>query len=147
MGKVFKDKPISEITLRRFERPFNEDIDSLTRKFCISLGLLQPGDSRDIVVDVFKLLLVSAKQKKVLSSTQVEEHLKSKNKEGISGSNVRRQLLRLENIGLVEKFDGGYRMKEFMSLSEIFNGNVKRFILNPITERIEEYAAELDKKI
>ena len=66
MGKVFKDKPISEITLRRFERPFNEDKVSLIRKFCISLGLLQTGDSRDVIVDILKLFLESSKNRKTL---------------------------------------------------------------------------------
>ena len=66
MGKVFQDKPITEITLRKFERPLDEDTDELIRKFCISLGLLQPGDSRDVIVDIFRLLLFQRKERKII---------------------------------------------------------------------------------
>lgn len=146
MGKVFKDKPISEITLRRFERPFNEDRDSLVRKFCISLGLLQPGDSRDVIVDILKLLLEARKNRQVLSSKDVETRIKSTRSEGTAGSNIRRQILRLERLGFAEKFDGGYRLREFMSLLEILEGHVKKFVIDPTIERINEYAKEIDKK-
>lgn len=143
MGKVFKDKPMSEVTLRRFERPLNEDVDSLARKFCISLGLLQPGDSRDIVVDVFKLFLKSKKTRKILTSKEVEERLKDK--EGGAGSNIRRQILRLDNIGLIEKHQGGYRIREFMDLSDILD-YIKKYSIEPTLQRINEYAKEIDKK-
>lgn len=146
MGKVFKDKPISEITLRRFERPLNEDKDSLVRKFCISLGLLQPGDSRDVVVDILKLLLDARKEQEIFSSKDIESRIQASRKEGSAGSNIRRQILRLERIGLVEKFEGGYRIREFMDLSDLIDSYIKRFTINPIMERIQEYAKELDKK-
>ena len=52
-----KDIPLSEITLRKYEKPYEASSRELTRKLCLSIGLLQPGDSRDVIVDVFEFLL------------------------------------------------------------------------------------------
>ena len=144
MGKVFKDKPINEITLRKFERPVGEDNKELVRKFCISLGLLQPGDSRDVIVDILEILIDAKRNKKILTSKEVEEKVKKNRSEGIASSNIRRQLLRLERINIVEKRNGGYRIKEFQNLVEILN-EIKRFLIEPTFERIKEYAQEIDK--
>jgi len=146
MGKVFQDKPITEITLRKFERPFNEDKNNLIRKFIISLGLLQPGDSRDVIVDIFKLFLESKKTKQVLTSKEIEEKVRNVRSEGTASSNVRRQILRLEHIGLVEKNQGGYRIKEFSDISYILEEHVRQFLVEPTLKRISEYAKEIDSK-
>lgn len=145
MPKVFQNKPIAEITLRKFERPANENIDELIRKFCISFGLLQPGDSRDVVVPIFKMLLLAKKENKVLTSKEIEDSVKGDR--NIAGSNIRRHLLRLEQIQLVEKNSGGYRMKEFATLRDIVNDHVKPFLLEPTMKRIEEYADAIEKKL
>lgn len=145
MGKVFKDKPITEIILRRFERPFKEDKELLIRKFCISLGLLQPGDSRDVIVDIFKLLLDGKKEHKLFSSQEIEDKIKSKRTAGSAGSNVRRQLLRLDRIGLIEKNGSGYRFREFMNLEEVLDAHILKFLIEPTFNRIKEYAKEIDK--
>ena len=49
MSKVSKDIPLNEITLRRYEKP-NLQGRELVRKLCLSIGLLQPGDSRDVKI-------------------------------------------------------------------------------------------------
>ncbi|MDD5182138.1 MAG: winged-helix domain-containing protein [Candidatus Nanoarchaeia archaeon] len=146
MGKVFKDKPIAEIILRRFERPFNENTDSLIRKFCISIGLLQPGDSRDVVADIFKLLLEGRKERKIFSSKEIEDSIRTQRDTGVAGSNIRRQLLRMEKMGLIEKNNNGYRFKEFMGLNEILSSQILKFLIEPTFERIKEYADEIDKR-
>lgn len=144
MGKVFKDKPINEIILRKFERPVGETKDELVRKFCISLGLLQPGDSRDVIVDIFKVLIDSKKQKLILTSKEVEAHVKNVRSGGVASSNIRRQLLRLERLDVVEKKGGGYRIKEFQDMVDILD-DIKRFLIEPTFERIKDYAQKIDK--
>ncbi|MCD6547492.1 MAG: hypothetical protein J7K22_02985 [Nanoarchaeota archaeon] len=144
MGKVFSDKPIAEITLRKFERPFNENKDELIRKFCISLGLLQPGDSRDVIVDILKVLLDARKEKKMLSSKEIEQRIKSMRERGVASSNIRRQLLRLQRINLVERVKDMYRIKEFLQISELLD-DIYKFLIQPTFERIKEYAKEIDK--
>ena len=57
MAQISKDIPLSEITLRKYEKPYEAPSRDLTRKLCLSIGLLQPGDSRDVIVDVFEFLL------------------------------------------------------------------------------------------
>ena len=49
--KVSRDIPLAEITLRRYEKPYDLNSRELVKKVCLSLGLLQPGDSRDVIVD------------------------------------------------------------------------------------------------
>ena len=49
---ISKEIPLAEITLRRYEKPSNLSERELVRKLCLSVGLLQPGDSRDIITFV-----------------------------------------------------------------------------------------------
>ena len=145
MGKVFKDYPITEITLRKFERPFDEDRKSMIRKFCISIGLLQPGDSRDVVVDIVNLFVDKKNERQILSSKEIEHILKENRSEGVAGSNIRRQILRLERIGLVEKWNKGYRLREFLDLTTLLKEHIKPFLIEPTFNRILEYANKIDK--
>ena len=116
---ISKDTPLSEITLRRYEKPYDLSGRDLVKKLCLSLGLLQPGDSRDVVVDVLHVLLDKKKEKKQLSSEEIKNlviELRKSNEMpllGIASSNIRRQILRLRNIMLVEKINNNYRIKLF----------------------------------
>ena len=74
MAKISRDTPLAEITLRRYEKPTMNDRD-LVRKFCLSVGLLQPGDSRDVVVDVLHVLLKARQQKEQLHSEEVKNNV------------------------------------------------------------------------
>jgi len=128
---ISKDTPLSEVTLRRYEKPNLQGRD-LIRKLCLSLGLLQPGDSRDVVVDILHVIL---KQKKELNSEEIREKViefrKKKNLPllGIASSNVRRQLKRLRDIFLVEKVVNNYRIMENLSLSEIMEEKLEKYLL------------------
>ncbi len=139
---VSKDIPLSEITLRRYERPYNMPRRELIKKLCLSVGLLQPGDSRDVVVDILHVLLDN---KKEMSSEDVKEKtilLRKKNKlplKGIADSNIRRQLKRLRELFLVEKVKNNYRIHEMDELANIFEEKIEKFYLKNITDRVREY--------
>ena len=75
MSKISKDTPLSEITLRRYEKPSKLSERELVRKICLSIGLLQPGDSRDVIVDILHVLLKAKKQKKSLDSKEIEKEV------------------------------------------------------------------------
>ena len=142
MGKVSKEIPLAEITLRKYEKPYNIKGRELAKKLCLSIGLLQPGDSRDVVVDVFYVLI---KAKKELSSGDVEKLVVESRKKhklqllGIAPSNIRRQLKRLRDIFLVEKIANNYRITENAKLGEIFEEKIEHFYLRTIVERVKEY--------
>lgn len=144
MTKVSKDTPLAEITLRKYEKPYNLQDRDLIKKLCLSVGLLQPGDSRDIIVDVFHVLL---KEKGELSSKEIEKLViesRKKNKLpllGIASSNIRRQLKRLRDLFLIEKVQNNYRITEKATLSEIFEEKIEKFYLNSIVSRVKEYFA------
>ena len=146
-----KDLPISEITLRKYEKPSTQDARELARKLCLSLGLLQPGDGRDIIVDILMVLMEARRQGKVLSLWEVQEQsiaLRTKyNLElrGVAGSNMRRQIKKLRDLLIVEKFKNSYRLSEFSTLEKIFSDKIEKFYLATIVERIKEYLNELDK--
>ncbi len=133
-----KEVPLSEITLRKFEKPYG-DADELLRKFCISVGILQPGDSRDSVVGVLGVLLEAGKGRRYLTS---EEFAKSV---AVSKPNLRRHLRRLAQLGIVEKRENRYRIREFLTLREILVGYTRPFLVDTAFSRILEYADCIDR--
>jgi len=142
MKKVFKDKPLSEITLRRFEKPENDDLKQLSRKFLISVGLLQAGDGRDIIGEIFHEFIASAKNKEYLPIDLIID--KFKDFDGGTPNNIRRHILRLKEMGLVERTDFGYRLKEFLSLKELFKKEIINGIIEPSIIRIIDYCEKID---
>ena len=142
-----RETPINEITLRRYEKPYSSSKRELLKKACLSLGLLQPGDSRDVVVDVFYILLESGKE---ISSENIVKNVVQLRKNeklqmsGIAPSNIRRQLRRLREIFIAEKVKNNYRITENMLLSEIFEEKIKGIMLNIISSRVKEYLDKVD---
>lgn len=146
---MVKDIPLGEITLRRYEKPYDSSQRELVRKVCLSLGLLQPGDSRDVIVDMLMVLEESRRGKKWLSSFEIRdkvENIRKKNSlesKGLAESNIRRQLKRLRDSMLVDKQENKYRVSEFASLSELFESKIEKFLIPQTVERIKEYLKKL----
>lgn len=147
---MVKDIPINEIILRKYEKPYNLDRRNLIKRICLSLGLLQSGDGRDIIVDILKVLIDAKGKKEKLKSEEiklrVEEERKIHNLElkGIAESNIRRQLKRLRDLMIVEKNNNEYYLTEFENLSWIFEEKIKKFIIEPNIERVKQYLVELE---
>jgi len=150
--KALKDTPLGEITLRRYEKPYDLKGRELVRKLCLSTGLLQPGDSRDVIVDILLVLLEAKKKSKVLSSEDVRKNVEEKRKQlhlpmlGIASSNIRRQLKRLRNLFIVEKVKNNYRITEFSNLNEVFEEKVEKFLVPSMINRIKEYLKAVDEE-
>ncbi|MEM4703163.1 MAG: hypothetical protein QXP53_01630 [Candidatus Pacearchaeota archaeon] len=146
-----KENALAEITLRKYERPLALKERDLAKKICLSLGLLQPGDSRDIVVDILVVLKKARRDKKELTSNEIQnkviEYRKNNNLElkGIAESNIRRQLKRLRDLFLVEKNANTYRISEFSNFAEIFQDKIEKIYVTSIIQRIKEYLNEFDK--
>jgi len=149
LNKIAIDRSLAEITLRKYEKPDSLKDRELVRKLCLSVGLLQPGDSRDIIVDILFVLLKSTEP---LTSIEVEEKVIEYRKEnnlqllGIASSNIRRQLLRLRELFIVEKIKNSYIINENSKLTDIFNQKIEKYYLNSIVERVKEYVLEIDKR-
>ena len=148
---IAKDVPLAEITLRRYEKPMSLSDRELIRKLCLSVGLLQPGDSRDVIVDVFHVLIKAKREQKNLTSEEIcayviEERKKSKLPMlGIASSNIRRQVKRLKDLLLVEKRINAYRITEHNHLVEIFEEKIEKFLLPSINSRIKEYLKRIEE--
>lgn len=148
---IAKDIPLAEITLRRYEKPANLGEREIIRKLCLSIGLLQPGDSRDIIVDIFSVLVHAKKTQKNLTSDEIcslviEERKKLKLQMlGIASSNIRRQLKRLKDLLIVEKHLNAYRIGEHSHLVEIFEEKIEKFLLPSINSRIKEYLKKIEE--
>ena len=143
MAKIIsKDTPLAEITLRKYEQPNNLSQRELVKKLCLSLGLLQPGDSRDVMVDVFLVLI---NNKEPLSSEKINDlviELRKKENlqlKGIAGSNIRRQLKRLKDLFLIESVKNEYRVNENEPLINIFEDKIEKFYIKGILDRIKDY--------
>lgn len=150
--KIAKDIALAEITLRKYEKPYNMPKRELVRRICLSLGLLQPGDSRDIIVDILSLLFENKPPEgKNLPAPDIREQVIVRRKKldlpvfGIAHSNIRRQLKRLKQIYLIEKINGGYRITENCPVSEIFKERIEGFYLKSIISRIKEYLLALEE--
>jgi hypothetical protein len=145
------DTPLSELTLRRYEKPYNLSKRELVRKLCLSIGILNPGDSRDVIVDVLYVLLEARKENKKLSSEEIRDEVlvlrKNDNMDdnGTAASNIRRQIRRLRETLLIEKIKNDYRVVEYSSVLSIFNEKVERFMLPSIIERVKEYLVAVDE--
>ncbi len=145
MAKVSKEIPLSEITLRRYEKP-NAEGRELARKLCLSVGLLQPGDSRDIIVDVFHVIL---KEKEIGADDVVKKVVENREVHslplnGIAPSNIRRQLKRLKDAFLIENIDNKYRLTEKEKCLSIFEEKVEQYLLKSILGRVKEYYKAID---
>lgn len=147
MPIVAKDIPLAELTLRKYESPVGLQKRDLIRKLCLSVGLLQPGDSRDVIVDIFQSLVEA---KHPLSSDQIQEFVIANRKKqniqllGIAPSNVRRQIKRLRDIFMVEKIGNEYRISENEKLINLFEEKIEKYYLKSITSRVKEYFKELE---
>lgn len=150
MRKVSIDVPISELVLRRYEKPINLRDRILVKKLCLTLGLLQPGDSRDVIVDVLYVLLKN--RKNLITCDVIEKKVIGLRKKyklpllGITSSNIRRQIKRLRTLYLVEKIKTKYRITEFASLKEIFSEKIEKFLMAGIVHRIYEYLDKVDQE-
>lgn len=150
--KISRDTPLMEMVLRRYEKPQSLETRDLVRKFCLSIGILQPGDSRDIIVDILYVLLRAKTEKKELASETVKDLVIEMRKEhnlpllGVASSNIRRQLKRLRDVLLVEKIKNRYRITEFACLNESYKEKVEQLLLPSLLSRINEYYQEIDKR-
>ncbi|MBW2997548.1 hypothetical protein KY349_04375 [Candidatus Woesearchaeota archaeon] len=150
--KVSKDTPISEITLRRYEKPYEMEKRELVRKLCLSSGLLQPGDSRDIIVDILFVMLQAKSGNNLLSSEQVRDLVIELRKQntlplvGVASSNIRRQIKRLRDLFLVEKVRNNYRITEFDNVAVIFNEKIEQYLLSSMLDRIRDYCKKVDEE-
>jgi len=152
MKKASKDTPLAEITLRRYEKPYELRGRELVKKLCLSIGLLQPGDSRDVIADVLHVLLKEAKNHKELTSDEIRD-LVIKNREehklnlsGVASSNIRRQLKRLRGMFVAEKVKNKYRITEFAQIADTFEEKVQRFLLPSVLSRVSDYLKAADKE-
>ena len=149
--KVSSDTPLFELTLRKYEKPQTKKERELVKRLCLSLGVLQPGDSRDVVVDVLHVLLKGRKKRQLLSVEDVEKKVIINRKlhklemQGIAPSNIRRQIKRLRNLMLVEKIKSRYRISEFLGMSEIFADKIEKFLLLGVLQRVKDYLAAADE--
>src|SRR3989344_7421453 len=106
---IARDTPLSEIVLRKYEKPNGMQGRELVRKLCLSTGLLQPGDSRDVMVDILHVLLQARGGKRALTSEEIQEMVIRDRTAGnipvtgIAPSYIRRQLKRLRDLFLIEK--------------------------------------------
>lgn len=149
---IARDTPLSEIVLRKYEKPNGMQGRELVRKLCLSTGLLQPGDSRDVVVDIFHALLQARGPKRALTSEEIQDMVMRGRAElgipvaGIAPSNIRRQLKRLRDLFLVEKIKNHYRVAEFDALNSIFEQKIEQYLIHSIIGRVKEYVKTVDEK-
>lgn len=147
MAQISKDTPLNEITLRKYEKPHPDmSLYEISRRAILSLGLLQPGDSRDVIVDVFLSIINS---NGLTAIEIIEKTIKLRNERNVStkgctSPNIRRQILRLKNLFLIHKHGEYYKINEDEKFVKIWDEHIKGYLLNSINSRIRENLAMLD---
>lgn len=140
----FGEAPLSEITLRKYEKPDDVPTQELLKKFCMSVGLLQPGDGRELLVDVFDLLLNADGP---LTLKEIHSALESRLSKKVAPSGVRRHLRRLVDLKFVEGRKRQYRIFEGEKIDVVFREFTRKYVVEDILARIDEYAVELAGRI
>jgi hypothetical protein len=142
------ESPIAEITLRKYEKPAdNSDRRELIKKLCLSIGLLQPGDSRDVIIDIMHTIIDAQNS---LASRDIMKRVTKQRQAydmpliGLTYPNICRQLRRLKTMMIIESKADRYRLAENDTLKNIFNEKIMRYYLSSITERINEYLEKIE---
>lgn len=119
--------PVEEVTFRNYGHIGDLKGRDLIQKICLSCGFINTQDSRDVIVDVFFVLVLAGKEKLWLSSKDVEfKVLDVRNSfnlsvKGLAGSNIRRILKQLMDYGFIERVSSKYRFIDFLHPSDIFD--------------------------
>lgn len=148
---ISRDTPLAEITLRKYEKPIGLERRELVRKLCLSTGILQPGDSRDVIVDILCVLLEARQNKEDLSSDDVRDRViasrekAKRSNNGSAPSNIRRQLKRLRDLFLIQKVKNRYLISEHENLSRIFEERVEQYLLASVIGRVKDYVKKVDE--
>ncbi len=96
-------------------------------------------------MDILHVLVKAKKQKKELSSDEIEKEVIEARKRqklalhGIASSNIRRQIKRLRDLFIVEKVKNNYRINEFDELGTIFEEKINKFYISSIVDRVKDY--------
>lgn len=121
-----ENQPFDEFTLRSYGVIGDIRGRDLIKKICLSCGLIQVNDSRDVIVDVFFSLILANKTKVWLSSKDIEAKVLeirtdlSLDLKGLAGSNIRRILKQLMDYGFIERVSSKYRFIDFLHPLEVF---------------------------
>lgn len=140
-------KPLRTLSLSLYPKSTVKGREAIER-FCLSLRLIPSTSSKDTIVDVLHEIILTSKEKKGISSKDIESLVKDKRKhlglslDGCASSNIRRILKQLKNLGVIEKTKG-YHLKKFMPLDTIVEEVIEKDILYFI-KRIKEYAKQID---
>jgi len=144
-----RTRPLAEVTLRKYEKPLKIEGRDLVKKLCLSVGLLQPNDSRDVIVDVFCSLLRS---KGALSQAEIEATVRAARAKaslpetGCAASNIRRQVRRLRESLFIEKVGAKYKVRDDAPLHHVFEEHFEKFYVPAILLRVKEYCEAVDKE-
>ncbi|ASI14224.1 hypothetical protein Mia14_0952 [Candidatus Mancarchaeum acidiphilum] len=142
----------SEIILRnlRLTSEVLETRRSMVRWLAISLGIINPGESRLNAIYVFDAILYfQFNEKSDPSVNDLSEYI-SKNWSAINEKTLRYHLLQFSNLGLISHSKGKY----FLVLPEDAKkydesewlGNLIDFKINPIKEKVLTVISELKKR-
>jgi hypothetical protein len=147
--RISKDAPLFEIILRKYDLPFSDNKRDLIKRFCLSLGLLNPGDFRDIIVDILYSFIINHPEG--ISLKQVEHNITEIRKQndlelfGVSSSNIQRQIRRLKEIGIITKKDDSLYYLSEISFEVILKERIYPYLIRPSLRRIKEYCLRIDE--
>ena len=137
----------NEIILRKLENTSSEipTRKSVIRKIVLSLGLVNPNESRTLVFDIFDILLLNSKNEDGLSIKDIHQKLKQLKKD-VSIKSVYYHIERMTSKGIVKKRNGNYKLIGGINaggeIKEVYMAEISG-ILNEIEAMIRKLNREL----
>ncbi|RMD58646.1 hypothetical protein D6825_00110 [Candidatus Woesearchaeota archaeon] len=141
MSSEFSKKAV----LRRLEHPYRFSGRELVRRLCLSVGLVQESDSRDVVVDILHSLLrsdVPLSHSEIARSVCTLRQRAGLDLKGCALSNIRRQTLRLRRFGFVEQCSRKYRAANIVDAFE----NFEKIYLSDMIRRVKDYCKAVESE-
>ncbi len=137
----------SELTIRELAFPEETKLarKSLIRWVALSLGLMSPNESRQLLLDILEVLFYFHAKKESPTTVQIIDKLNEMGGKKMNPKTVYYHLLRLKELGVISRKKGVYFFgnRDGKKLAEIF----KEFYItrtNEIFKNIEESLLRLE---
>lgn len=146
-GKKFlveKELVEGELTLRKLRLPAEARMTkaSLLRWVALAMGLISPGESRDAVIPVLDALFYYQVKGRKAGVSEFKEYIDKNNYEPFSEKTIRYQLMKLRDMGLVEKDVNTYYFKK-----DAYTNDLKIGIFSSLDKNFGEIKGRLEEAL
>ena len=133
----------TEMTIRKMRLPSETRLTrkSLLRWFALSIGLITPGESRDAIIPVLDALFYYGVERRKAGVGEFKSYTDSQGY-SITEKTIRYQLMKLRDLGLVEKEENTYYFKR-----DPYSNELKAGIFSALDATYSETKGRLEEAL